>query len=344
MGSSLCCAHDRSLYCDTSMSPNLLTMLLVNNRRRMVNHECIHNSNLNYHSEKNVFSNSEMESPVKYFVEKRASISRISRTIEDQTAFSLTESTLTEKEDEEFPKWYRLSQNYQNDWDLKTIGCPREINTVIEQWMISENDEVREFARNIFLNIMLRNSNTGDDIEINECSLNTELTKMSVSKEGEKKSRNMPLTKKMNYDYISPCDSSVVSKLDRGENWLMPKEELSFDNDYSSSSEKVKLNEENTLNFLKSQWKLSRRQSLIMSDVVANLPSLSDVFSEMSRGSLTITKSEKLPLDQLSMVCEEEEIVSNSIREKHEGSGNLEVLLRDIDELSFSIDGKAKKN
>jgi len=86
----------------------------------------------------------------------------------------------------------------------------------------------------------------------------------------------------------------------------------------------------------------SRRKSLLVSEIVAKLPPLSHVFSEMSRGSVSIFNEENLFPSRLAVDANENEIPVELASENKSETENISIIA-DIDMLERRIDEKTAK-
>merc|ERR1719320_209794 len=145
---------------------------------------------------------------------------------------------------------------------------------------------------------------------------------------------------------ITSADSSIISEPDRrmltpdSEKWYTSGTELEVGD--STSEEQTQFYDEDLLSFSKIQLEHSRRKSLLVSEVVAKLPPLSHVFSEMSRGSVSIFNEENLFPCRLAVDANENEIPVEVASENKSETENISIIA-DIDMLERRIDEKTAK-
>merc|ERR1719320_1461478 len=201
---------------------------------------------------------------------------------------------------------FQYSYKPKDNMDIRTSPTPNEVVDVISRWMKSEKISLKSLTEMLESDARLlsESKTTAEDMPIKRCQSNSEIQRLPGSMRRNQYDTCIPSSSNIDGNDIPSADSSIIRELDRRmltpnvEKWYsgtLPEEGNTFASGDSTSEEQTKFYDEDLLAFSKIQLEHSRRKSLLVSEIVAKLPPLSHVFSEMSQSSVSIFNENLFP-------------------------------------------------
>jgi len=343
MGNGSCCVH-RDPTCNESMSPILLKRILkdtsnldsINPVRcleiKTVKNEClesVHYSNSQqWYKDRPTLSAPQNSNDVKLLAPVEEieigrtipipDVLRKEDEVEDLACLKPPSAVITESKktlysgenNKQGSPQFEYSDNPKNNMDIRTSDIPNEVVDILSRWMKSEKIGLKALIEKLEYNALClsESKTTGDDMPIKIIGSNVETQRVPSSMRRKQYSRSIPSSINIDGNDISYASG------------IWPEEGNPFACVDSA---------EDLLAFSKAQLEHSRLKSLLVSEIVAELPPLSHVFSNMSRG----------------MDAYENEVLvgpSTPASENKSQTENLSIIA-DIDLLERSIDEKTAK-
>jgi len=242
---------------------------------------------------------------------------------------------------------FQYSYKPKDNMDIRTSPIPDEVVNVISRWMKSEKMSLKSLTEMLESDALLLSESrtTGDDMPIKRCRSNVETQRLPGSMRRNQYDTCIPSSINIDGNDITSADSSIISEPDRrmltpdSEKWYTSGTEL--EGGESTSEEQTQFYDEDCLAFSKIQLEHSRRKSVLVSEIVAKLPPLSHVFSEMSRGSVSVFNENLFP-SRLAVDANGNEIPVELASGNKSETENISIIA-DIDMLERSIDEKTAK-